>query len=89
VSSAERIAFTSKRTDRSNEPAPPQAAKVARSRTATSQATSHGTDASRPYFFDNRTRPERRKINHIRQLEALGYTVTLHPATRLTSLGNG
>jgi transposase len=24
--------------------------------------------------------PERRKRNHIRQLEALGYTVTLHPA---------
>src|SRR5665811_837999 len=28
-------------------------------------------------FFDNRIRPERRKINHIRELEALGYTVTL------------
>jgi len=33
-----------------------------------------------PQFFDNRIRPERRKINHIRQLEALGYTVTLTPA---------
>jgi transposase len=33
-----------------------------------------------PEFFNNRIRPERRKINHIRQLEALGYTVTLTPA---------
>src|SRR5664280_981394 len=33
-----------------------------------------------PEFFDNRIRPERRKINHIRQLEALGFTVTLTPA---------
>jgi transposase len=33
-----------------------------------------------PEFFDNRIRPERRKLNHIRQLEALGYTVTLTPA---------
>ena len=33
-----------------------------------------------PEFFDNRIRPERRKINHVRQLEALGYTVTLTPA---------
>jgi|SRR5680860_35328 len=32
-----------------------------------------------PEFFDNRIRPERRKINHVRQLEALGYTVTLTP----------
>ena len=32
-----------------------------------------------PEFFDNRTHPERRKQNHIRQLEALGYTVTLTP----------
>jgi transposase len=33
-----------------------------------------------PEFFDNRIRPERRKQNHIHQLEALGYTVTLTPA---------
>jgi len=33
-----------------------------------------------PAFFDNRIHPERRKQNHIRQLEALGYTVTLSPA---------
>jgi len=31
-----------------------------------------------PDFFDNRIRP--RKINHVRQLEAHGYTVTLTPA---------
>ena len=30
-----------------------------------------------PQFYDNRIGPERRKRNHIRQLEALGYTVTL------------
>lgn len=33
-----------------------------------------------PQYFDNRIRPERRKQNHIRQLQALGYTVTLTPA---------
>jgi transposase len=33
-----------------------------------------------PEFFDNRIRPERRKLNHIHQLEALGYKVTLEPA---------
>jgi transposase len=33
-----------------------------------------------PEFYDNRIGPERRKRNHIRQLEALGYTVTLTPA---------
>jgi transposase len=32
-----------------------------------------------PEFFDN-LRPERRKNNHIRQLEALGYKVTFEPA---------
>ena len=31
-------------------------------------------------FYDTRINPERRKRNHIRQLEALGYTVTLEPA---------
>jgi transposase len=31
-------------------------------------------------FYDNRTGPDRKKRNHIRQLEALGYTVTLEPA---------
>lgn len=33
-----------------------------------------------PTFYDNRINPERRRANHIRQLEALGYTVTLTPA---------
>jgi len=33
-----------------------------------------------PDFYDNRTSPERKKHNHIRQLEALGYKVTLEPA---------
>jgi transposase len=31
-------------------------------------------------FYDNRINPERKKRNHIRQLEALGYKVTLEPA---------
>jgi len=31
-------------------------------------------------FYDTRINPERRKRNHIRQLEALGYQVTLEPA---------
>jgi transposase len=30
-----------------------------------------------PDFYDNRIGPERKKRNHIRQLEALGYKVTL------------
>jgi transposase len=33
-----------------------------------------------PDFYDNRTAPDRKKRNHIRQLEALGYKVTLEPA---------
>jgi transposase len=33
-----------------------------------------------PDFYDNRIGPERKKRNHIRQLEALGYKVTLQPA---------
>ena len=33
-----------------------------------------------PDFYDTRIDPERRKRNHIRQLEALGYKVTLEPA---------
>jgi transposase len=33
-----------------------------------------------PGFYATRIDPERRKRNHIRQLEALGYTVTLQPA---------
>jgi transposase len=33
-----------------------------------------------PDFYDNRTGPEAKKRNHIRQLEALGYKVTLEPA---------
>jgi len=31
-------------------------------------------------FYDNRTSPERKKHNHIRQLEAPGYKITLEPA---------
>ena len=31
-------------------------------------------------FYDARIGPERAKRNHIRQLEALGYEVTLKPA---------
>jgi transposase len=31
-------------------------------------------------YYAARIDPERRKRNHIRQLEALGYTVTLEPA---------
>ena len=33
-----------------------------------------------PGFYDTRSNAERTKRNHIRQLEALGYTVTLQPA---------
>ena len=33
-----------------------------------------------PDFYDNRVGPDRKKRNHIRQLEALGYKVTLEPA---------
>jgi transposase len=33
-----------------------------------------------PGFYTSRIDPDRRKRNHIRQLEALGYTVTLKPA---------
>jgi transposase len=33
-----------------------------------------------PDFYDTRVGPERRKRNHIRGLETLGYTVTLEPA---------
>jgi transposase len=33
-----------------------------------------------PGFYDNRISDNRTKLNHIRQLEALGYTVTLTPA---------
>jgi transposase len=31
-------------------------------------------------FYDNRIGPDRKKRNHVRQLEALGYKVTLEPA---------
>ena len=41
----------------------------------TARFTDLGSD-----FFDTRIDPERRKRNHIRQLEALGYKVTLEPA---------
>jgi transposase len=33
-----------------------------------------------PGFYDSRINPERKKRNHIRQLEALGYKVTVEPA---------
>ena len=33
-----------------------------------------------PGYYNARIDPERRKRNHIRQLEALGYKVTLDPA---------
>ncbi len=33
-----------------------------------------------PDFYDNRTGPDRKKRNHVHQLEALGYKVTLEPA---------
>jgi len=33
-----------------------------------------------PNYYDSRINPERRKRNHVHQLEALGYTVTLQPA---------
>src|SRR5674476_547205 len=33
-----------------------------------------------PGFYDSRINPERKKRNHIRHLEALGYKVTLQPA---------
>jgi transposase len=33
-----------------------------------------------PGFYDTRVNAERKKRNHVRQLEALGYTVTLQPA---------
>jgi transposase len=45
-----------------------------------SDPTKRYTDLG-PDFFDNHIRPERRKQNHIRQLQALGYKVTLEPAT--------
>jgi transposase len=38
-----------------------------------------------PDFYDNRIGPERRKRNHVRQLEALGYKVTLEPTTPLAA----
>ena len=31
-------------------------------------------------YYDSRINPERKKRNHIRELEALGYKVTLEPA---------
>jgi transposase len=31
-------------------------------------------------YYDSRINPERKKNNHIRELEALGYRVTLQPA---------
>ena len=33
-----------------------------------------------PQFYDTRIGPERKKRNHVRQLEALGFKVTLEPA---------
>ena len=33
-----------------------------------------------PGYYDSRISPERKKRNHIRELKALGYRVTLQPA---------
>jgi transposase len=44
-----------------------------------SDDTAHFHDLG-PEFYDTRRGPERIKRNHIRQLEALGYKVTLEPA---------
>ena len=33
-----------------------------------------------PGYYDSRTNPERKKRNHFRELEALGYKATLQPA---------
>jgi transposase len=33
-----------------------------------------------PGYYDSRLNPERKKNNHIREVEALGYRVTLQPA---------
>ena len=33
-----------------------------------------------PDFYSSRINPQRQARNHIRQLEALGYTVTVEPA---------
>ena len=44
-----------------------------------SDPTAHFHDLG-PGFYADRIDPDRRKRNHIRQLEALGYTVTLKPA---------
>ena len=33
-----------------------------------------------PGYYDSRISPERKKRNHIRELEGLGYRVTLQPA---------
>jgi transposase len=41
--------------------------------------TAHFNDLG-PGYYDSRTNPERKKRNHIRELEALGYRVTLQPA---------
>ena len=43
-----------------------------------SDPKTHFTDLGSD-FYDNRTGPEHKKRNHIRQLEALGYKVTLQP----------
>jgi transposase len=40
--------------------------------------TAHFNDLG-PGYYDSRTNPERKKRNHIRELEALGYRVTLQP----------
>jgi hypothetical protein len=41
----------------------------------------HGSTTSAPACYDTGIGPERAKRNHIRQLEALGYKVTIEPAT--------
>jgi transposase len=49
---------------------------VAPARRPDARYTDLGSD-----FYATRINPERRKRGHIRQLEALGYKVTLEPTT--------
>jgi hypothetical protein len=44
-------------------------------------AVARGSCDLSPGYYAARIDPERRKQSHIRQLEALGYTVTFQPAT--------
>ena len=38
------------------------------------------TSTVRPLYYAARTNPERKVRQHVRELQALGYTVTLNPA---------